>query len=108
MSFLANLRKGDIERDNVPIALVVRPRELSEGGVARPCPIDEFIGPDDLDVLSDINDSVSSFVSEYERKRCRTFSISTSVRVMRSRRFFQRAVDSACLRRHSPFFVTRS
>lgn len=98
--FRANLLNGDME----PVML----EELGAlealgalGGVARYPPRECVVCPDVLDPPS--LGAESPF-----RRSLRTDSISASVRDIRSRRFFHRCADSACLRSVSPFFVTRS
>lgn len=87
--FFAKLRSGDMDRDMGTL--------LRVGGVPR------YPFRDAPDALESPSLSVDS-----PRSILRTVSISASVLVMRSRRFFQRCADSACRRNVSPFFVTRS
>lgn len=108
-NFFAKVRKGDIERES---AFAVLMRFLTEeepfGGVSSPFFVLEVavvavvaeVGPE---VVEPLSLGVTS-----PMRICRTDSISASVRDIRSRRTFQRWVDSACRRRHSPFLVTRS
>jgi hypothetical protein len=55
-----------------------------------------------------VPDVVDSWSDSPPKKTLRVASISESVRDIRSRRFFHLWADSACLRKVSPFFVTRS
>lgn len=98
----ASLRKGEIERERVILVVPLDDRDplVPLVGVAR-CPflvegVPEVLESWSLKVLSPIKNNL------------RVFSISVSVREIRSRRLFHRCADSACLRRVSPFFVTRS
>jgi len=95
----ANFRKGEIERERDILDGVV-PLDDREVPLAR-CPffvegVPEVLESWSLKPVSPIN------------KNLRVLSISVSVREIRSRRFFHRCADSACLRKVSPFFVTRS
>lgn len=105
VSFRASLRNGEMDRDNV---FVLGERSFMgvgpmDGDVSKPFFVLDF----DFDVVPDVLDPASLNASPPMYIRC-TASISLSVRAIRSLRFRQRCVDSACLRRHSPFFVTRS
>lgn len=100
----ANLRKGEIERERVILAALVplddRDPVVPLVGVAR-CP---FL----VEGVPEVLESWSLKVVSPIKNNLRVFSISVSVREIRSRRLFHRCADSACLRRVSPFFVTRS
>ena len=101
----ASLRKGDIDRDRADEP--TRPFEESAGdGVEVVWPFFFF----DFDVPNEVVDPTSLAVVSVSRPSSilRTLSISESVRIIRSRNVFHLCVDSACRRRHSPFFVTRS
>lgn len=99
----ANLRKGEIERErDILAALALDDRDplVPLVGVAR--------YPFFVEVVPEVLESWSLKLASPLRKNLRVFSMSVSVREIRSRRFFHRCADSACLRRVSPFFVTRS
>ena len=61
-----------------------------------------------VDIVPEVLEPFSLGLSSPLSRIFRTWSISASVRFIRSRRFFHRCADSACRRRVSPFFVTRS
>lgn len=87
VNFFANLRKGEIDRDNV-LLLCVRPFVgLSTGGVLR-----KPLLCRDLDVAPDVLDpaSLEAALRSSPVSRRRTCSISASVRAIRSLRFRQR------------------
>ena len=97
----ASLRKGEIERE----------RDILDGVV----PFDDrdpLVGvaryPFFVELVPEVLESWSLKPASPPKKYLRVFSISVSVREIRSRRLFHRCADSACLRRVSPFFVTRS
>lgn len=99
-NFLASFLNGEIDLVRVPV---------------RPLPSDDGVGkaslrfvPDDLEVRSDATEPVSPNSLSRVKRSFLTFSMSASVRAIRSLKFRQRCVDSACRRKHSPFFVTRS
>lgn len=96
--FLANLRKGDMEPEMLRLVeLDIFDARDPLGGVAK--------YPFFVDAVPEVVDSWS------EKSPSRIFraaSISASVLVIRSRKFFHLWADSACLRKVSPFFVTRS
>ena len=100
LSFCAILRNGEIDRDMV-LEEGERPFFSPLGGVARY----PFL---ETDVVLDRLDSPElSAESPCKNKRL-IFSMSDSVLAIRSLRLRQRCVHSACRRKHSPFFVTRS
>lgn len=102
MILRANFRKGEIERER-DILDGVAPlddREVPLVGVAK----DPFF----VEGVPEVLESWSLKPVSPLSKNLRVPSISVSVREIRSRRFFHRCADSACLRRVSPFFVTRS
>jgi len=87
VNFRANLRNGEIERDNALDAL--RPRLFllldALGGVRYP------LGPFDFEVAADATDPLSlGAISSSPVNILRTASISASVRAIRSLRFFHR------------------
>lgn len=86
------MRKGEMERERAFADLEVL---VSLSGVPRELLLrDAVLEPASLGVMS--------------VKRLRTISMSASVLDIRSRKFFHRCADSACLRKVSPFLVTRS
>jgi hypothetical protein len=99
----ANLRNGEIERERDILAAVVafddRDPLVALVGVAR---YPFFVE------VPEVLESWSLKPASPLKKYLRVLSISVSVREIRSRRLFHRCADSACLRRVSPFFVTRS
>lgn len=102
--FRANFRNGDIDLEIVLEVLGARVCDDREplGGVAKnPFRVD-------MDVVPDVLDPFSLGVASPLNRILRTPSISTSVLDIRSLKFRQRWADSACRRRVSPFFVTRS
>ena len=100
----ANLRKGEIERERDILGAVVpfddRDPLVPLVGVAR--------YPFFVEAVPEVLESWSLKPASPIKSNLRVFSISVSVREIRSRRLFHRCADSACLRRVSPFFVTRS
>lgn len=106
VNLCANLRNGEIERDKALLLCARCFGGLSTGGVLRK----PFFFRD-LDVVpADVLDpaSLDAALRSSPVSTRRTCSISASVRAIRSLRVRHRCVDSACLRRHSPFLVTRS
>ena len=97
----ANLRKGEIERERDILGAVV-PFDDRDPlvGVAR--------NPFFVEGVPEVLESWSLKPASPLKNNLRVLSISVSVREIRSRRLFHRCADSACLRRVSPFFVTRS
>lgn len=100
----ANLRKGEIERERDILDVVVpfddRDPLVPLVGVAR--------YPFFVEAVPEVLESWSLKPASPLKRNLRVLSISVSVREIRSRRLFHRCADSACLRRVSPFFVTRS
>lgn len=105
VNLFANLRNGEIDRDNALLLCVRSFGGLSTGGVLRK----PFFFRD-LDVVPDVLDpaSLDAALRSSPVSTRRTCSISASVRAIRSLRVRHRCVDSACRLRHSPFLVTRS
>ena len=100
----ANLRKGEIERERDKLGAEVpfdgRDPLVPLLGVAR--------YPFFVEGVPEVVESWSLKPASPLKSNLRVLSISVSVREIRSRRLFHRCADSACLRRVSPFFVTRS
>ena len=100
----ANLRKGEIERE--------RDKPGAEVPFDDRDPLEPLLGvaryPFFVEGVPEVVESWSLEPASPLKSNLRVFSISVSVREIRSRRPFHRCADSACLRRVSPFFVTRS
>ncbi len=102
LSLRAILRKGEIDREIVFELLGERPFFSPLGGVARYPFLDTDVTADWLEPPELRAESLPC------RKNRRRLSISVSVLAIRSFKLRQRCVHSACRRKHSPFFVTRS
>ena len=99
-SFRAILRNGEMDREMV-FELGDRPFFSPLGGVARYPPLD-------TDVVADWLEPPELSAESACRKSRRRLSMSVSVLDILSFKLRQRWVHSACRRKHSPFFVTRS
>lgn len=102
LSLRAILRNGEMDLEIV-FELGERTIFFSPlGGVARYPPLDIEVAPDWLEP-PELN--AESWPCKKNRRK---FSMSESVLDIRSFKLRQRCVHSACRRKHSPFFVTRS
>ena len=101
----ANLRKGEIERERDILEAVV---PFDDRDPVVPLVVGVARYPFFVEGVPEVLESWSLKPASPLKSNLRVFSISVSVREIRSRRLFHRCADSACLRKVSPFFVTRS